>query len=646
MLSLFRSFAKSPLAIALLLLLCLGLILTGGNSIFTGSGTAVVVAGQQKVSVRELSMAFDRELQRRQAEQPGYTAQDARDEGLGEQVLQRLAVEAALEAKADDLGIVISGDTLASEAAREPAFRNPVTDRYDYDTMISALARAGMSEAQYRDTMEGDLRRQQLLLSLAGGFALPDSMARNRFDLAQEQRRMTGLVLDATAADAIADPTDEDLQTFVEANATLPDPRTGLPIFTVPDMRAFTLVRFQLEDFIRDVDIDEETLRETYDYQVEAGQIGTPPLRSFVQLTATDEASAQAIADRLAAGEDAAAIAAELGLGEPVELEEVQAYEVPDTDVADAVFAMAEGEASAIQGRFGWNAVAVRAAVAATTPTYEEQREEILTELARADALNALYDQIASFEESRASGATLEQAAAASGSPLEIFQPLDQYGRDASLEIDFERYATLGQEILPAVFAAPEGYATDLTQFNETDFYIARVDEIVPSHLRELAEVRDLAEARWRESQLDTQLAERAEEALAQLQAGESIDIVALTTGGRAESTTARRSDTAENFPRAVIARAFSMTPGNWETVQAAQGRYVILSVDEVITPDTSALAGTELSELETAINQEATNDFFQSLQLALETEYALNDGGIDRNLVDQALGANAATGP
>ena len=351
------------------------------------------------------------------------------------------------------------------------------------------------------------------------------------------------------------------------------------------------------------------------------------------------------MADRLAAGETAAAIAAELGLGEPVELEEVQAYEVPDTDVAEAVFAMGEGAAAAIQGRFGWNAVFVSSAVDATVPSYEEQREDILTELARADALNALYDQIAAFEESRASGATLEQAAAASGSPLEIFQPLDQYGRDASLEIDFERYATLGQEILPGVFEAPEGYATDLTQFNETDFYTVRVDEIVPSHLRDLEDVRIVAEARWRESQLDTQLATRAEEALEQLRSGESLDIVALTTGGRAESTTARRTDTAENFSRSVIARAFSMNPGDWESVQAASGRHVILTVDEIITADTAALSGSELSELEALISQEATNDVFQALQMALEAEYALNDGAIDRALVAQALGETTPTG-
>ena len=177
MLSSFRSFAKSPWAIVLLVLLTLGLIVTGGSSIFNGSGTAVVVAGQQRVSITQLTNAYNRAIQRQQAEQPGFTAQDAREMGLGEQVLQQLAIEAALEAKADDLGLAISGEALAREAAREPAFRNPVTDRYDYETMVQALARANMTEEQYRDSVEGELRRQQLLMSLAGGLRMPDTVS-------------------------------------------------------------------------------------------------------------------------------------------------------------------------------------------------------------------------------------------------------------------------------------------------------------------------------------------------------------------------------------------------------------------------------------------------------------------------------------
>jgi hypothetical protein len=44
MLTLFRSFAKSPFALVIILLIVLAFAFTGVGGIFTGSGTAVVVA--------------------------------------------------------------------------------------------------------------------------------------------------------------------------------------------------------------------------------------------------------------------------------------------------------------------------------------------------------------------------------------------------------------------------------------------------------------------------------------------------------------------------------------------------------------------------------------------------------------------------
>ena len=90
MLTLFRSFAKSPFALVIILLIVLAFAFTGVGGIFTGSGTAVVVAGNQQVSVREVAQAFERELQRVQTENPDITREQALEFGLGEQVLQRL----------------------------------------------------------------------------------------------------------------------------------------------------------------------------------------------------------------------------------------------------------------------------------------------------------------------------------------------------------------------------------------------------------------------------------------------------------------------------------------------------------------------------------------------------------------------------
>ncbi len=349
MLTLFRSFAKSPFALVIILLIVLAFAFTGVGGIFTGSGTAVVVAGNQQVSVRQVAQAFERELQRVQTENPEITREQALEFGLGEQVLQRLTTFAALEAKASELGLAISPDALVDEAARQTAFRNPVTDRFDYNTMISVLQNNGMTEAQFRSELEGDLLRQQLIFALAGSVPAPEFLAETRYEVRRERRQITALLLDASTADEIEDPTEEQLESFIASNQDMTD-RNGLPLFTAPEFRAITLVRFRLADFLRDIEIDETMLRETYDYQVETGQLGTPARRSFVQLTAADEATAQTVASRLESGETAAAIAADMGLGEPVELEEVEAYEVPDSQVAEAVFGMSEGAATWLSG--------------------------------------------------------------------------------------------------------------------------------------------------------------------------------------------------------------------------------------------------------------------------------------------------------
>lgn len=645
MLTLFRSFAKSPFALVIILLIVLAFAFTGVGGIFTGSGTAVVVAGNQQVSVRQVAQAFERELQRVQTENPEITREQALEFGLGEQVLQRLTTFAALEAKASELGLAISPDALVDEAARQTAFRNPVTDRFDYNTMISVLQNNGMTEAQFRSELEGDLLRQQLIFALAGSVPAPEFLAETRYEVRRERRQITALLLDASTADEIEDPTEEQLESFIASNQDMTD-RNGLPLFTAPEFRAITLVRFRLADFLRDIEIDETMLRETYDYQVETGQLGTPARRSFVQLTAADEATAQTVASRLESGETAAAIAADMGLGEPVELEEVEAYEVPDSQVAEAVFGMSEGAAAAVEGRFGWNAVLVTMSEDAQLPTFEEQLPQLREDAARADALDALYDQIAAFEEARASGATLEQAAAQSGTPIEVYVPLDRYGRDQSLAIDMQRYTELGPDILATAFEQSQGFAIDLEQYNETDYFTVRVDEIIPSAPRALDDVRDVAEARWREIQVDTQLSARADEALEQLQAGEPLDVVALTTGGRTESTTTTRSATAPNFGRNVVSRAFSLDPGVWDSVQTGTGSYALVRVDEIIPADTSTISESEMATMQEELANEMGEDVLIALQQALQQEYGLNDGAVDRQLFARALGQDQTTQP
>tara|TARA_R110000868_G_scaffold2321_10_gene17345 strand:+ start:8050 stop:9984 length:1935 start_codon:yes stop_codon:yes gene_type:complete len=639
MLTSFRQFAQSPVALVIIVLLVLGFALYGVGGIFTGSGTAVVVVGQEQISQRELARAYQRELDRIQQQNPDFTREQAQAAGLGDQVLQQLIVQSAFYDKARQLGLVTSDRALTTEIRSYEAFRNPVTGSFDRESYLSALQNGRYSIPDFENTVSEDLTRGQLADSLTAGDAIPTGLAATRYLVQQEQRAMRALIIDAASADAVADPTDEQLQSFIDANPTQVD-QIGLPVFTAPEYRSLTLVRFQLTDFIADVELDEALLRETYEYNLETGAIGTPASRSFFEIVAGDEATANAIVERLNAGEDAEAIARDLGLEAPLTQTDVQAYQVPDSGLADAIFAMDEGSAAAVQGNFGWFAVRVTAATPAVIPTYEDQLPDLRTEAAREVAIGHMYDKMGEFEQYRADGQSLEDAARHASLPVESFVPMDQYARDQEGNLDFERYQSLAAEILPTAFDQFAGFAIDLQQYNDTDWYTLRVDDIIPEHPRALDEVRDEAEAYWRAAQIDSQLQTRADEALAQLQAGDDMEFVVLTTGGRIETTTLKRDETADSFTANIVAQGFSQNVGEPQIVQQrGRGPHMILVVDEILPAQLEQAPIGSIEALQTAIQGEIVQDILMSAQSALLNEYNIDGSSIDQRLRAGALG-------
>lgn len=640
MLSLLRSFARSPIAIGFILapiIMAFALFDVGG--IFSGRGTAVVVIGNGQVSQAELSRAYQQEVQRRQREDLNFTTEQARAEQLGDQILNQLIMEAALNSKADELGLVISDDAFFNLIAADPNFQHPVTGNYDPDIFRRLVAQSQQTPRQFEELVRQDMRRRQLVVSLIGGIDAPADLAATRYLAAQEQRAMRALIIDASTAEAVAAPTDEELQAYIDGNRFATD-SNNLPLFTAPEMRGFSLLRFRVQDYMADIEVDESVLRETYDYEVETGRIGTPATRSFIQLPTPDEATANDAAARLAAGEAADDVAAALGLDAPLTFEEATTIEIADLQLGEAVFAMPANTITALEGNFGWSAVSVTAAVEENTPTYEERRQELLQDAAQNDALDLLYDKLSAYETARADGATLDAAAEIAGLPLEIYQPIDRVARDTSGALDIQRFFGLGEDVLTAVFDTPTGFTTDVQQYNDTDFFVLEVNEVIAERPRELAEVRETAEARWRDEQVAIQLQARSDEALTRLQAGEDMDFVALTSGGRVELATLRRNETAASFSRGVVGQGFAQSVGQFEQVlQPAGLQQIILVVDGIVPGDTANAQLGELAQLSVGIDNEMVTDILMGVEDGLSIEYEIADATIDRRLRAAALG-------
>ena len=284
------------------------------------------------------------------------------------------------------------------------------------------------------------------------------------------------------------------------------------------------------------------------------------------------------------------------------------------------------------EGRLGWRVVRIDAANDPVAPSFEDQRSALVNELAGDQAEGMMLDALAVFEEARGAGATLEEAARQAGIPAERFDWLSADGASVNGQQAF----TLREapEILENVFALPQGFAGDLTNYAENGYFVVRVDALDPARLPEVDEVREQASAFWRLRQVDDQLQSLVDDALARASAGESLDAIAADLdGARVEAATLGRGETAGPFTRQLVSQAFGAAEGAPFPARAGDQRTrAVAIVDEIIAP-----AGRPVSpERVAALKEELENDLAVALETALLTGYEIRQ---DQRLIDLALG-------
>ncbi len=625
MLATIRKRARNPITVAIIIVpVIAAFALFGVNDILTGTGNAVATVGPERVTAQQLNRAYQLQLSQIQRENPGFTREEAERAGLGDQVLNRLVAEAAINASANELGLTVSDERSAEQIREIDAFANPFTGEFDRASYDQILRDNGMTGRMFEQTMRGEMKRQQLLTALFEGVGALEVMDRAFAAYRGERRRVRALVVRPEAVDAPEAPSEETLQAFLSENAQ---------VFTLPERRRFTLVRVSPELLASRVEVPEEDVLSLYEIRLEDGELADPATRSFVQLAAPDAATAEAAAERLGSGESADAIAADLGLGEPARFDALEAFEVPDSSVADTVFALGDGEAGAVEGRLGWRAVRVSEAVDPDVPAFEDVQAELRAELAGEAGLGLTFDLLARFEEARAAGATLEEAAAAAALPSESFGFVTRQGVS---EQGFRAFTLQDvPDVLATVFDQPEGFATDLADYGEDGYFAVRIDAVAPETLPELAEVRGEVETFWRARQIDDAVAALAEQAAERARSGEALEAIAdeIGAGASVEGAMLLRTETSGPFNQSVVRAAFATAPGDYVTTRggADQRAHLALLVEEILPPGSLEVE----PETADALDQLVRQDFGLAVQNAFLQR---RDVSVDQRLRDIAL--------
>lgn len=601
-----RNAAKSKFAVPVIVVLALSFAVWGVNDAFQGGARdAVATVGPEKVTLTEFSRRFNQQVSLiNQQQGQTFTSQDAREAGLDQQVLNQMIAGAAMDAKADDLGLGVSDQLLSEEIRSIPAFQDQIRGQFSRDAYISAIAQLEMGPEEFERAIAGDIVRQQLLDAVSAGDSAPEILARNRAAYAAETRTADVLVLPPALVGDIEEPGDAELQQILDDNQEA---------FTQPERRALTVVWMDPARMQQAMQIDEQELADLYEFRKES--LSTPGWRSFVQISVADEAAANEAAERLAGGEPAEAVAQAYD-SEAIVQEQAPRDQLVEPALAEAVFSMsAEDAPKAVEGRFGWTVVDVTAVQEAQMPSLEEVEQELRTELAADRAQEMVYEALNQFEDARGAGASLEAAAREAGLVAQSYLPIDQRGYTEE-GLAFNELAA-AQPLMEAVFNLASGGISDLVDLDERGFAVARVDRIVDERRETLDSVRDTVEAVWRSRELGDRLSERAEAIAERARAGESLSSIAAGIEGvTVERLILKRGQTAGGAGPRMTAALFDAEQGAVVTANAGQSGQAVGVLRDITIDQAAADQGAD------QIASELGDDLLYQFQTALNDEY------------------------
>jgi peptidyl-prolyl cis-trans isomerase D len=375
-------------------------------------------------------------------------------------------------------------------------------------------------------------------------------------------------------------------------------------------------------------------------YEQRRARYVKPERRHVQQIVFPKAEEAQAAAERLSQGVSFEALATERGLQKSdIDLGTIAKSAIVDRAIADAAFALKEGQVSApVQGRFGTALVRILKIEPEQARTYEQIAEEIKQEIAleRAKAeVSSLRDKI---EDSRAGGDTLAEAAQKLNLQSRTIEAIDRSGRGP----DGAPVSGLPQvaDLLTAAFATDVGVENDPLQVEGGGYLWYEVAGVTPSRERNLDEVKNEVEIRWRNDEIAARLAARTNAMVDKLKAGSALKDIAAADRLKLETASGlKRGDPTETFSARALDAVFRTPKGEAGSAQGEQAtRRMVFRVTDVVVPplDMNSDAAKRIAD---ALRLALADEFLGQYAVRLQAEIGVN---VNPSALSQVVGGGA----
>jgi peptidyl-prolyl cis-trans isomerase D len=622
MLQAIRSKAGSLIVKILFAFLIISFGVWGIGDIFRTRANEIVIAevGGTKLRAEEVQNALRQQMeQMRQLFGTALDAEQLKQLGLVDNVVDRLVSRTLLDQESDRLKLLIGDEAIRNAIMATPAFQGP-GGTFDRSLYNRVLANNRMSEQQYEAQFRRDLVRSNLAEAMTAGAAVPAPLAEALYRARNEKRTAETVMVPLDSVPAPADPSDEALQQFYDQHQDA---------FRVPEYRGFTMVTLRPDDVASRIEIPEAKVRE--EYQGRIAEFTTPEKRELDQIVVGDEEKAKQAAEQIKSGKDFLAVAKEIAGQDPdaVHFGSVQRNEMPPV-IADVAFELAQGEVSdPIHSPLGWHIVRVDGITPGKTEPFEAVRDKLAGDLAKEQAADEVFRLANELDDALAGGATVEEAAAKFSLPLVKVAAADIDGRTP----DGKPTDLPVPEAVREIFNTAQGQTTRLSESRDRQsFYVARVDTVTPSTVKPLAEVKNQAAEMWKAEQREAAVDAKAKELAGKVAGDKTLQAVAGEAGLTASTTQPFSKNGSEaGLPPGLAARLFSAKPGEVVTIADATGAW-IGQVKDVQRPEGKA-GEPAYDQLTRQLRDGMRGDLLAEYDRALRTRYpvSVNDAELRR---------------
>ncbi len=609
-----RKSAGGVIGVGFVLVLIGSFIIWFPSGWFQGYGTQdVITVGDVKIGTQQY-MRAQQDMLRVMSSQAGrsLSLQEARALGLDRLVLARLVGGAAIDMHTRALKLNISDAALLDEIMKDAAFQDG-TGKFSPAAFQRALYSLDMSEQGFLASMREQSLREQILTTVSEVVNTPVMLveALNRY--IGESRTLRYVLVPATAAGTIAEPSDNDLKLYYENHKSK---------FTQPEFRKIGFLAVTPETVKDRLQITDADINAAF--ETKKDKLGTPEKRLIQQIILPDLAAANAAYQKIQSGADFLAVAKEQGLSDDdIDLGTLSRAELADSAIADAAFALEPNKVSEpVTGKLGGVVLLrVTAVQPGNTPTLEASKAGLEKALLKERASSVILDLHDKVEDLLASGATLSEI----GDKLKLsYQVVDQVNREGRKPDGSAVTLPEQQELLNAVFATDAGVENDPIDAQDDGIIWYEVMGVVPEQLKPFDQVKDEVAKNWRAEEARAKAAQYAQELVASLNGGKTLEDIAKDL--KVEVLTSdplKRERITVNVLPASVQQAYALPEKGYGSGPSGveEGR-IVFQVDKVTPPE--ALDDKERERIRKEIELLMRQDAIDEYSGALEKRYGV----------------------